>query len=204
MNPDETVFANRSERGKLRVTGPKRAWFLDQILTQSFEDMKPGDARDTALLTVHGRMTAYLEALTLEDSILCHYESELTDVLPDALSRYLLATDAAIDDVTDDFGLVLVVGRGWRALAEKAAPGAPLQETSGLGTPAGYIWIERTAVDDIVSAVATEGAREASEVELEALRIANGVARWGREMDAKTFPQEAGVDERAVQYEKGC
>ncbi|MDQ5815050.1 MAG: tRNA-modifying protein YgfZ, partial [Actinomycetota bacterium] len=30
------------------------------------------------------------------------------------------------------------------------------------------------------------------------------VARWGREMDDKTFPQEASIDDRAVHFDKGC
>ena len=37
-----------------------------------------------------------------------------------------------------------------------------------------------------------------------ALRIQHGVPRWGREMDFKTFPQEVGIDGRAVHYDKGC
>lgn len=48
------------------------------------------------------------------------------------------------------------------------------------------------------------GARRAEEDELETIRITHGVARWGRDMDEKTFPQEAGIDERAVHYNKGC
>jgi folate-binding Fe-S cluster repair protein YgfZ len=34
---DRIAYADRSERGKLKLTGPQRAWFLHQILTQSFD-----------------------------------------------------------------------------------------------------------------------------------------------------------------------
>ncbi|MDQ3751731.1 MAG: tRNA-modifying protein YgfZ, partial [Actinomycetota bacterium] len=45
---------------------------------------------------------------------------------------------------------------------------------------------------------------EGREVELEALRIAEGRPRWGRDMGPKTFPQEAGIEDRAVHFDKGC
>jgi len=55
-----------------------------------------------------------------------------------------------------------------------------------------------------LSDLAGHGFERATEERLEALRIERGVPRWGREMDFKTFPQEVGVDERAVHYNKGC
>ena len=60
MELTDDLYADRSWRGKLEVSGPQRAWFLDQILTQRFEDMQSGEARDAAMITVHGRMTAFL------------------------------------------------------------------------------------------------------------------------------------------------
>jgi folate-binding protein YgfZ len=42
------------------------------------------------------------------------------------------------------------------------------------------------------------------EEELEALRIQAGTPRWGREIDDRILPAEAGLDERAVSWTKGC
>ena len=42
------------------------------------------------------------------------------------------------------------------------------------------------------------------EEELEALRIQAGTPRWGREIDDRILPAEAGLDERAVSWAKGC
>jgi tRNA-modifying protein YgfZ len=199
---DQLRFADRSERAKLRVSGPQRAWFLDQILTQSFEDMVAGESRDAALITVHGRMTAYMEAVCTSDAFLLHLESQLRDTALSTLRMYVLATEVQIDDVTDEMGLVLIVGPGWREAVPH--PAAALQSTSALGVEAGYAWVPRTEVGDLLGALQRNGATSIAEDQLEAIRISNGVARWGREMDEKTFPQEAGVDERAVHYEKGC
>jgi len=40
--------------------------------------------------------------------------------------------------------------------------------------------------------------------ELEALRIAAGIPRWGSELEAGMLPPEAGLDRTAIDYRKGC
>jgi tRNA-modifying protein YgfZ len=198
------LYADRSDRGKLELTGPQRAWFLHQILTQAFEDIEPGEARDAALITAHGRMVGYMEALATDDTLRLHFEPELIESLPDALQRYVFATQVTIDDVTKDFGLVLVVGPGWEEVAQTVAPHAATHRTLSLGVPAGYLWIATDGIDDVLVALADAGLQEATEDELEALRVEHGMARWGREMTAKTLPPEVGLDEIAVHYDKGC
>jgi len=198
------LYANRSDRGKLELTGPQRAWFLHQILTQSFEDIEPGEARDTALITAHGRMVGYMETLATNDSLRLHFEPELIESLPDALQRYVFATQVTIEDVTNEFGLVLVVGPGWDDLARSVAPQASAHRTLSLGVPAGYLWIPVDSIDEVLVGLKESGLQEATEDELEALRIERGMARWGREMTEKALPPEVGLDDIAVHYDKGC
>ena len=45
---------------------------------------------------------------------------------------------------------------------------------------------------------------EVSEDELERWRIASGIPRWGREIDERILPAEAGLDETHVSFTKGC
>jgi aminomethyltransferase len=42
------------------------------------------------------------------------------------------------------------------------------------------------------------------EHELELLRIRAGTPRWGHEIDDRVLPAEAGLDERAISFTKGC
>jgi len=42
------------------------------------------------------------------------------------------------------------------------------------------------------------------EDEAEALRIRARTPRWGRELDGRVLPAEAGLDERAISFTKGC
>src|SRR3712207_3384714 len=99
------LYRDRSERGKLRFTGEQRAWFLHQILTQAFEDIQPGENRDAAMLTAHGRMSGYLEALATQDAIYCHFETGLLETLPELIRSYVFATRVEIEDVTSQYGL---------------------------------------------------------------------------------------------------
>lgn len=200
---DTVVYADRSERGKLRFTGPQRAWFLHQIMTQAFEDITPGEARETAMITAHGRMLGYLEVVAVGDALLAHFEPSLVATLPDEIRRYVFATQVEIADVSADMGLVLVAGEGWEHGAA-TVEGAVVHPTTSLGIPAAYLWVAAADVPATIAALAEAGACAASEEELEAVRIARGVPRWGYEMDVKTFPQEAGIETRAVHFDKGC
>jgi folate-binding protein YgfZ len=45
---------------------------------------------------------------------------------------------------------------------------------------------------------------EVSEEELERWRIESGIPRWGREIDDRILPAEAGLDETHISFSKGC
>jgi tRNA-modifying protein YgfZ len=203
MEQETTLFADRSDRAKLRVHGGKRLWFLHQQLTQAFEDMTPGSARDAAMITVHGRMRGFLETVATENEVLCHFEPELRPGLIEELSRFAPLIPVGVEDITDDWGLILVAGPAWNEGA-RLCPHAIVHETGSLGVPAVYLWMPAESTARALSDLAAQGFELAAEERLEALRIKEGVPRWGREMDFKTFPQEVGVDERAVHYDKGC
>ncbi|MFN2489782.1 MAG: folate-binding protein YgfZ [Actinomycetota bacterium] len=202
MEIDEVFVADRSERGKLRFSGEQAAWFLHQVLTQAFEDIEPGDARAAALITPHGRMTGYLDVVATESALRAHFEPELSKVLQETLERHVFATRVVIEDVTESFGLVLVVGGAWPSLVE--GRGAVVHPTTTLGAPAAYLWTEPGSTEGLIERLVDAGVRRADEAQLERIRIAHGAPRWGREMGPKTLPQEVGIDEVAVHYDKGC
>ncbi|HVM36719.1 MAG TPA: hypothetical protein VM784_15445 [Actinomycetota bacterium] len=200
----EILVADTSERGKLRFTGEQRAWFLHQIVTNRFEDIEAGDARAAAMLTVHGRMVGFFEAVATSDALLAHMEPELLPGFVDAFRRYVFATKVEIEDVTDDFGLVVLVGDGWRDLAGKIEASI-LHETRFIGPSAGHVWVPRGKAEEVIEAAARAGARIVGKEEIEHIRVAHGRPRWGRDMNEKTIPQEARLEEfGALDFNKGC
>ena len=52
--------------------------------------------------------------------------------------------------------------------------------------------------------LASAEAVDVTEAAAEILRVESGRPRFGREMTTATIPQEAGIDERAVSFTKGC
>jgi folate-binding protein YgfZ len=63
------------------------------------------------------------------------------------------------------------------------------------------------AADDAAAvreALVAAGATPVSEDAAEVLRVERGRPRWGFELDEGVIPQEAGLNERAVSFTKGC
>ena len=62
----------------------------------------------------------------------------------------------------------------------------------------------RSAGTDVLAALAGAGAEPVSDEAAEIVRVESGRPRFGREMSTATIPQEAGINERAVSFTKGC
>ena len=56
----------------------------------------------------------------------------------------------------------------------------------------------------LAAALAERGVQPVEEAALEILRVESGRPRFGLEMTTRTIPQEAGINERAVSFTKGC
>src|SRR4029450_10207711 len=90
----------------------------------------------------------------------------------------------------------------------EAAP--PEREHSFIEGEHGVYVATHLGVDVICAAVDAHGVRQALGLEdvpeeaAECVRIEAGRPRLGYDMDGDTIPQEAGVNERAVSFTKGC
>jgi folate-binding protein YgfZ len=123
------------------------------------------------------------------------------------LSTYTLGRDVQWEDVGETHSILSLVGPGAERLVD---PTPPAEEHSFVDTGAG-LWVRTDlGVDLLYSNERAERLRSELEVEevseevAECLRIESGRPRLGYDMDAETIPQEAGINERAVNFEKGC
>jgi tRNA-modifying protein YgfZ len=165
------------------VTGPDAASYLQAMVSNDVEALGPGESCEALLLTPKGRVIAPMTVYRRDaDDYLLLTEAELAERLRAALLRSRFAAKVAIE--LEDHTSTLVVGR-------ETPPGAVANREYGV---AAY-----ELVDEEPPAWG-----EIGEHELERLRIRARTPRFGKELDERVLPAEAGLDERAIDFEKGC
>jgi folate-binding protein YgfZ len=168
--------ATRS-RAFVRVAGPDAGDYLNRMVSNDVEALQPGEACPALLLTPKARVIAPLVVWRRgDDDFVVLTEPELGEAVRTHLLRMRLRAQCEIE--VEEHESALVFG------------------------------------DDSVGFVTDfPGAREAvdaglpptlSRDELEARRVAAGVPRWGREIDDRVLPAEAGLEATHISFDKGC
>jgi tRNA-modifying protein YgfZ len=122
-------------------------------------------------------------------------------VLEHMLRTYSLGRDVRYEDVTESRALLSLVGPAARERLD-AAP--PEEENSFVTGEHGIYVATLLGVDVIGEPGVSLDAELVAEEAAECLRIEAGRPRLGYDMDAETMPQEAGINDRAVSFSKGC
>jgi folate-binding protein YgfZ len=153
------------------------------MLSNEVEALAPGESCEALLLTPKGRVIAPMTVWRRgQDDFLLLTEPELAGRLRDELARSRFAAKAEIE--VEEHSPTLVLGR-------EAPPGAVGNREFGM--PAYEVLDEETPEWT-----------EMDESELERLRIRARTPRFGRELDDRVLPAEAGLDTRAISFTKGC
>jgi tRNA-modifying protein YgfZ len=209
---EEAGLVDRSDRGKLLISGPDAAEFLQGQLTNDVEALEAASGCYAALLDRKGRMQADMRVLRLEpDRFWIDTEPITADTVSRHLGMYRVGRQVEIDDVGADWALLSVIGpRAHEASgsgpisAEYSQAPAREDGTVAVATADGVDLLVPSAANDVRESLAAAGVAEVSEEAAEILRVEAGRPRFGREMTNETIPQEAGINERAVSFEKGC
>jgi tRNA-modifying protein YgfZ len=100
----------RSDRGRLVLTGQDRRAYLQGILTNDIEALTSGAGCYAAYLTPQGRMIADLRVFERGDSILADLEIGLVPAVADRWSMFIFAEDVEVTDATAATSQVGVYG----------------------------------------------------------------------------------------------
>ena len=203
---------DRSERGKLALTGSEAKSFLQGQVTNDVEALSPGQGCYAAFLTPKGKMVGDLRILDADDEILLDTERVALQELFNMIRRFSIGFDVELHKRTLESGLLSLLGPESVAIAGAAGLGE--LEYSHAVVTVGDLQARaiRTdlGIDLLCDAADVDGLRAAlgvaavSEAVAECLRVESGRPRYGVDLDDTVIPQEAGLNERAVSFTKGC
>jgi folate-binding protein YgfZ len=197
---------DRSDRGKLALSGPERRAFLNGQVTNDIEALEPGSGCYAALLTPKGKMLGDLRVLETDEELLLDTERVALQALFDVLRRAVIGHAVELHKRTLETGLLSVVG------ADPEGPEHSHRETEIGGRPVrviatnvGYdVLCAAEDTEAVKAALIADGAEPADEAAAEVLRVEHGRPRYGVDLDDSVIPQEAGLNDRAVSFTKGC
>ncbi len=211
---EECGLLDRSARGKLAISGPDAADYLQGQLTNDVEALEPGEGHYAALLDRKGHMQADLRLLRMAaEELWIDTEPEGAEAALRHLQNYKIGRQVEVADLSAERLILSLIGP--RSAALIAAPQLPAYACEGLSVAAvGCLAVGTRDGIDLIAAAADAGrlkeallgagAVEVSAAAVEILRVEAGVPRFGAEMDAETMPAEAGIVEGAVSFTKGC
>src|SRR5436189_4702469 len=101
---------DRSERGKLALTGADAKTFLAGQITNDIEGLTPGRGLYAALLTHKGKMLADLRVLDLGDELWLDTERVSLQVLFDTIRRFKVGHDVELHKRTLEQALFSLLG----------------------------------------------------------------------------------------------
>ena len=202
-----TFVVDHSERGKLALTGSEAKTFLQGQVTNDIEALTPGHGCYAAFLTHKGKMLGDLRAFDLGDELLLDCERVALQDLFNMIHRYKLGLDVELHKRTLEMGLLSVIGPDAPDLAGPSEHDCARVElgdaaTVAVRTDVGidvFFW-----ADDRAAVRAALPFPDGDEAAAEILRVELGRPRYGVDLDDSVIPQEAGLNERAVSFTKGC
>jgi folate-binding protein YgfZ len=96
---DSAGFLDRSDRGRLRLSGSDRRSYLQGLLTNDVAALATGTGCYAAMLTAQGRMIADMRVLELGDAILMDLPGHIAAAIRDRLEQFVFTEDVVVADV---------------------------------------------------------------------------------------------------------
>lgn len=180
MNNKPLIADVSAARIRLRVSGADRVEFLHGQCTNEIRRLRAGESCYAAFLNAKGKMRGEGHIICLSDAFLL----EVNPGLAPSLEKFIITEDVTIEDLSATMGEWLILGE---ASANRPANAMTFGHPLGLGV---------ISEGSMTATIGTD--------ELEVLRMEAAVPKWGVDMDENTIPNEAGLEARAINYDKGC
>lgn len=209
-------LVDRSERGKLALTGPEAKPFLQGQVSNDVEALEPGSGCYAAFLTPKGKMLGDIRILDTGEEILLDTERVALQELFNMVRRFSVGYAVELHKRTLQGGLLSLLGPdaeatvGTAGLLGAAEDSHALVDVDGITarairTDVGVdLLCDADDTDALREALSDRGAHAVSEVVADCVRVERGRPRYGIDLDDSVIPQEADLNDRAVSFTKGC
>jgi folate-binding protein YgfZ len=225
---DSAGVLDLSSRGRLCLAGGDRVRFLHGQVTNDVKGLRVGEGCYAALITAKGKMQSDLNIYCLPEELLLDFEPNLTAKISEVLEKYVIADDVQIIDVAANYGLLSVQGPksasviralrigdhlpakpfGFARISESAFGEIHLMNQPRLGTTGYDLLVPADSIEkakeELIARAKSEGGCLCGLEAFEIGRIEAGIPRFGVDMDETINPLEAGLEGRAVSFNKGC
>lgn len=212
-----------AQRGRIRVSGSEATMFLNGLITNDVKNLAQNRWMPAVFPTVQGRLIGVVRVIRGSDpSFLIDTETTSHDAVLKTISRFTLAGDFKVADVTTESALLTVQGQGAAEILQKVferavsdLPQNGVTETTWQNIPVTILRATHTGEDgfdliidssqkaELMEALENAGAQPIGEDTFEILRVEAGIARFGVDMDETNVVPETNLDD-AVSYTKGC
>ena len=195
---ERDFFLDLSARAKLRVTGADRFRFINGQITNDLGKVSETAALEACVLNAKGKLNAHIFIAALGENLLIDGDPELRETLRARLERYVIADDVQIEDVTDEFSLFHVFTEEPPTLESGRIVSAHRFATTGWD-----VWND-SACHDSVQHELGSAYPSIDSATADVMRIEQGLPLWGRELTDEIIPIEANLEQRTIDYQKGC
>jgi folate-binding protein YgfZ len=216
-----------SPRVQIAVAGADRAVYLQGLLTNDIQSLAPGTGCYAAWLTPQGRMLTDMHVLQSSGMILMDVPADLGAATLARLDQFLFAEDVRLESMAEAITTVWLHGPQAAAVISNVVAGCSrstlaewtnyqhgtatfggdpvsIARIDQLGVPGYCVFLARASERPFAEAAVAAGARVVSPEAIHAARIEEGYPVFGVDMTNDTIPLEAGIEQRAVSFTKGC
>ncbi len=220
---DAQIVYHASDYGCLKATGDDALDLLNRLSTNKVDHLQPGHWAPTVLTSDRGRIVDLLTVIHADSCVYLLTSPGQQQPVMEWLDKYTIMEDLDVEDVSNTVTiLALTGGRAEVALGlepddTERLPGQqyPASEaniggheciaiSNSMGdAPSCLLIAPSVGADAVTGALVDKGAVQADDDQWEALRVANGIPSYGREMGEPYNPLEAGLI-GAIDFTKGC
>jgi folate-binding protein YgfZ len=195
---DNAIFLDLSRRAKFCITGTDRLRFLNGQITNDLRKASETSAIEGCILNAKGKTNAHIFVSASGESFLIDAAADLRETLKFRLERYVIADDVQIEDVTDQFSLFHVLSQQSPALES-----GRIVSVRRFAEPGWDVWVGAAQHGALLPELSLRWTLRDSDA-TEVMRIEQGIPRWGRELTEEIIPIEANLEQRTIDYQKGC